>query len=107
MPYCGLRFGTSASEKVVCQTYHPPNHADYHQELKDNILQFKFPDAGSAGMPGRWRGPGGFSAGQARIARIRGRVDVQRLGAASMPGRWRGRGGFYAGQVARQECEHK
>ena len=21
------------SEKVVCQTYHPPNHADYHQGI--------------------------------------------------------------------------
>ena len=28
--YFGFRFGTSASEKV-CQTYHPPNHADYHE----------------------------------------------------------------------------
>ena len=37
---------------------------EVYQELKDNILQFKFP------------APGG----------------VQRLGAASMPGRWRGRG---------------
>ena len=79
MPYCGFRFGTSASEKVVCQTYHPPNHADYHQELKDNILQFKFPGAGSAGrleasMPGRWRGPGGFYAGQARQAQCQAAV---------------------------------
>ena len=37
---------------------------EVYQELKDNILQFKFP----------------------------ARVGVQRLGAASMPGRWRGRG---------------
>ena len=72
MPNCGFRFGTSASEKVVCQTYHPPNHADYHQELKDNIIQFKFPGAGSAG----WRllRRAGGAAREASMPRRRGRV---------------------------------
>ena len=44
---------TKTSLKMVCQTYHPPNHADYTREFEeeDNTLQFKFLGAGLAG----WR----------------------------------------------------
>ena len=49
MPYCGFRFWNFRSRSMVCSM-------EVYQELKDNILQFKFP----------------------------ARVGVQRLGAASI-----------------------
>ena len=49
MPYCGFRFWNFRSRSMMCSM-------EVYQELKDNILQFKFP----------------------------ARVGVQRLGAASI-----------------------